>query len=132
MLAPQAGEYGVGGVDGEQRHRLALHEQAKLEGLADQVDVDMGDLHAALRDGRQKPLGLEARHDLTDGAKRQPGKGNQFALRHELSRPEIAGQQMPREAGISSFPEGCRFAAVVHFSALPFAGQAGSVANSLS
>ena len=46
----------------------------------------MGDLHAALRDRRQQPFGLETRDDFANGAERQAGEGHQFALRYELAR----------------------------------------------
>ncbi|OWK19323.1 hypothetical protein AJ88_45080 [Mesorhizobium amorphae CCBAU 01583] len=90
----------------------------------------MRDLHAALRNGRQQPLGLEARHDLADGAKRQPREGDQLALRHELPGPEVTRQEMPREAGIrlSLRVPGSLLSSIQRI----LAGQAGSVANSRS
>ena len=94
---------------------------AELEGLADQVEVDMSDLHAALGHRLEKSFGLETRHDFADGAKRQPGKLDQPALRNELARPHVARKQMAREALIRLFPQGRLFAAY-RPSPLPFAG----------
>ena len=79
----------VAGRHGEQRDRLLLHEQPELERVTDQLQVDMGDLHAALRHGADQPLGLEPRDQFADRAERQPGQLDELALRDELPGPDV-------------------------------------------
>ena len=65
----------------ERRDRLALEDEAELEGVADQAEVDLRHLHAALRHRADQPLGLEPRDQLADRAERHAGDRDQLALR---------------------------------------------------
>ena len=104
----------IGRRNAEERNRFLFHEQAKLEGFADQIEIDMRNLDAALRDGLDQPLGLEARHEFADGSKRHTGHCNQLALRHELPRIDITGQKMLREARIGLLSQSYRLVTIIH------------------
>ena len=60
-------------IDGEDRHRLALDEKPKLKCVADQLQVNVSDLHAPFGNGAYQPFGLEARDQFTDRAEGQAG-----------------------------------------------------------
>ena len=61
MLVAQPVEIGLARPRREDGNRLLLQEQPILEGVTDQVEIDMGNLHAALRRRPHQAFGLEAR-----------------------------------------------------------------------
>lgn len=78
---------------GIERGRLAFEEQAELEGIADQVDIDMRHLHATLRHRADQPLRFQPRDQFADRAQRQSGEFDQFALREELTGLDVRGRE---------------------------------------
>ena len=82
----------------ESRDRLALEDQAELEGVADQAEVDGRDLQAALRHRDDQALGLEPGDQLADGAERQAGERDELALADELAGLDVAREEALREA----------------------------------
>ena len=70
----------------QKRHGgLALEHAAQLEGVVDQLQVDMRDLQPALRHGAQQAFGLQPRDQLAHGAQRHAQQLHQLALRNELA-----------------------------------------------
>ena len=78
----------------ELRHGFLLERDPQLERIADQLDVDVGNLQSALRHGQQQALGLEPRNDFANRAKRQSRQRGEFALGYELPRPDVGQQQL--------------------------------------
>ena len=91
-------ELGVGRGQCELRDGFLLERDPQLEGIAHQLDVDVGDLQSALRNGAQQAFGLEPWNDFANRAKRQPRQRRQLALRYELPRPDISQQQLLLES----------------------------------
>ena len=89
--------------------RLLFEEEPELEGVADQVEVDMGDLHAALRHGLDQPFRLQPRDQLADRSERIARHGDELALGDELAGPDLACEQPLGEAGIGPLPKLQRF-----------------------
>ena len=90
----------AGGVH-EMQDGLALDHGAYLECVADQLQVDMGDVQAALGHGTYQAIGLQARDHLAHGAQRYVEQCHQFALRDELPAADTATQDLLRETLIS-------------------------------
>jgi len=105
MFVTQAFEKRLAGMLCENRNRFTLDKQAELEGFADHAEVNMHDLHAALRHDLDQPFGLEPRHQFSDGTERQLRERYKLALRNELARPDITREQMPGEARVSFFTQ---------------------------
>ncbi len=84
----------------EAREGFAFDDAAKLEGAADEVEVDGQHLKPALGRGADQPVCLEAGDHLADRTERHAGQLDQFALRDELARLDVARQQLLGEAGI--------------------------------
>ncbi len=70
----------------KRRDGLALHHDAELERIADEIEIDVRDLHAALRHRDDQSFGFEARDQLADRAERLAGDRDKLALRDELAR----------------------------------------------
>jgi hypothetical protein len=83
------GQVGVGHGGGEAHGGFALEQQAQLERVVDELQVDVGDLQAALRHGAQQALGLQARDQLAHGPQRHAEQLHELALRHELTGPDV-------------------------------------------
>lgn len=88
---------------GEAGDRLLLQDDAELEGVADELQVDRGDLHAALGNGDDQTVGLEPRNQLADGAQRHARQRHQLALGDELARTQVERHQPLLEALIGLF-----------------------------
>jgi hypothetical protein len=99
VLRPQVRDLLVGrGLD-EQRHHL-LETQPELVGVADEMEIDVRDLQAALQHGPDQAPDLEPRDELADRIQEHAGELGEPALRDELARLQVAGEQMPREPAI--------------------------------
>ena len=98
-------------------HRLALEEEAELEGVADQAKIDMGHLHSPLGNGDDQPLGLQPGHELANRAEREARHLGELALGDELSGPDLAAQDARGEALVSPVPQ--LEAVAAHGSAIP-------------
>ncbi|MNS96786.1 hypothetical protein D3C72_1311010 [compost metagenome] len=59
VLFQQLGDGLVGGRTGKERHGLLFEKDTELECLADEVDVDMGNLQPALRHGLDQTFRLQ-------------------------------------------------------------------------
>ncbi len=106
-----------GGRTRKERHGLLLEKDPELERLADEVDVDMGDLQSPLRYGLDQTFRLQPRNCFPDRAQWQTRQFHEAALRNELPRANVAREKVMRKAFIRPFPQ-CLFAGIVH--AQPF------------
>ena len=105
MRVAQRRDRFIARIAGECRDRLALEDEAELERVADQAEVDMRDLHAALRHRDDQTFGFEPRDQLADRAERLPGERDQLALRNELAGTDVAREQAPGKTPVGFLPE---------------------------
>ncbi len=79
----------VAGVFGELGGGLLLDQHAQLIGVADQPQAGLDHLDAALRHDLHQALDLEALEGFAYRSKGNAGHLHEFALRDELSRPDV-------------------------------------------
>ena len=79
---------------------FAFQNGAELKGIPHQIEIDIGNLHPALRHGADQPFGFEPRNQLADRPQCQAGQCHKLPLRDELAGGQLIGQQVLRETGI--------------------------------
>jgi hypothetical protein len=89
-----------GGSPRKMGRRLAFQNDAELESIPHKIEVDIGNLHAALRHGADQSLGFQPRDQLADRPQCQTCQRHKLPLRDELAGGQLIRQQVLRETGI--------------------------------
>ena len=70
---------------------FAFQNGAELKGIPHQIEIDIGNLHAALRHGADQPFGFEPRDQLADRPQCQAGQCHKLPLGDELAGGQLVG-----------------------------------------
>ena len=86
------------------QHGFTLDHAAHLKRVADQLQINMGNLQSPLRHGLDQATSLQAGNHFAHGTQRHVQQGHQLALRNELPGQNPAAQDLAGKALVGLSP----------------------------